>query len=76
MSDDNGPSRPLMRCAVESDGFRTRLDLGGLPLDVVERMLLGAVAHVQRELMVARLLQAEALREQAKPRVTLPGAPI
>lgn len=74
---DNGPEPPrLMRCAVESDGFRVRVDLGGLPMDVVERMMLGALAYIQRELQVARLVQAEALREQAKPRVTLPGAPI
>ena len=70
------PPPPVQRVVVDSDGFRVRVDTGGLPFDVVERLLLGATAHIQRELTIARMLQAEALREQAKPRVHLPGGPM
>lgn len=73
---ENGTPPQVAQVVVTQDGFKTNIGTNGIPLDVTEKILLGALAWVQREIIVARLLQAEALREQAKPRVMLPGAPI
>ena len=72
--DGNGPAA-MMQVVIQSDGVKVHTN-GNVPLDVMEGLLARALSNVGREILIARLLQTEALREQAKPRVTLSGGPM
>ena len=81
---DNGhtpaTSGPMpYQIVIQSDGVRVALS-GNVPFDVQEGLLARALAHIQRELLIARLIQQQALEAEKAPRVALstrlPGPPI
>ena len=78
MSDNGTPgaSVPLQfQVVIRSDGFG--LDTrANCPLDVAEGLVARALANIGREILVVKLAQAEALREAAKPRISLAGGPM
>ena len=63
------------RIMVQSDGARVGLQMS-CQLDVAEGVLARALAHVQREILIARLVQHMALVEEGKPRIHLPSGPM
>ena len=64
-----------IQITVQSDGMKVNTN-ANVPLDVAEGFLARALANVSREILITRLLQAEALREAAKPRISLAGGPM
>ena len=70
----NGETMPL-RIMVQSDGVRVGLQMT-CQLDVAEGILARALAHVQREILIARIVQQMALAEEGKPRIHLPSGPM
>ena len=53
--------------------FRVEIDAGGVPMPVVEQVLVNALAYIQRELTVSRLQQA--IREEARSVRTVAAIP-
>ena len=72
---DNGTGPMPIQITVQSDGMKVNTN-ANVPLDVAEGFLARALANVSREILITRLLQAEALREAAKPRISLAGGPM
>ena len=72
---DNGAGPMPIQITVQSDGMKVNTN-ANVPLDVAEGFLARALANVSREILITRLLQAEALREAAKPRISLAGGPM
>ena len=68
------PWPATQRVVIESDGVGVRVALG-CPLAVAEGLLARGLSHVQRELLVARLLESAAPKVELARTVPRVGGP-
>jgi hypothetical protein len=73
MSDnDRGtPLPPTVEIKIRTNGLSLNIDSGGVPPEFLEAALLRALHHISREMIVGRLAQVLAVRDQ-QPRIYKP----